>query len=46
MLEAVRIRRDRVVEQPIEVSGFGGNMPLTLGYIKVDLLVGAKPAGV
>lgn len=40
MLEEVKIPRDRVVEQSVEVSGFGDTAPFTLGYINVDLTIG------
>lgn len=39
-LEAVGIPRDHVVEQPIEVSGLGGNAFFTLGYVNADFVMG------
>lgn len=36
--KAVGILRGRIVKQHVEVSGFGGNMSFTIGFINLDLL--------
>lgn len=41
ILQAMRISRERVVYQFIEIYGFGGGASLTVGCVNVDLVVGS-----
>lgn len=41
-LEEVGIFLEHGVEQSIEISNFGGDASLMLGYINVDLVVGSS----
>lgn len=41
-LKALGFSREHAVEQPIGISGFGGDAPLTLGYINRGLAVGTS----
>lgn len=36
-LEAMVTPRDRIVKQPVKVSGFGGDTSFTLDFINLDL---------
>lgn len=40
MLEATGVPRDRIVEQPIEVSGLEVSASFTLCYINLNLTIG------
>lgn len=39
-VKAVGIPQSRIIKQPIEVLGFGGNASFPLGYINLDLIIG------
>lgn len=43
-LEVVGFPSSRIIEQPIDVSNFGGNAFFTLGYIHLDRTIGPMQA--
>lgn len=43
-IEVIGTPRSRIMEYPIEVSGFGGNASFTLGYVNLDLTIKPMPA--
>lgn len=43
-LEVMGITREHLVQQPIEILGFGGGTSLTIGYNNFDLGVGSIQA--
>lgn len=40
MLEVVGIPESKIIDQSIEILGFGGNVPFTLSYTNLDLTMG------
>lgn len=40
VLDAIRVIRENITRQPIEISGFGGGRTYMMGFVNINMIVG------